>query len=377
MNLLSFKDREVQCHKVGMGLWGLVFTIFFALITSASGSRAIESKLDSIVIPQVNFSGMELTRVIETLSELSVEYDPDRLGVNIVPFFNPNEIDPKVNISMSKLSLRRILGFVTKQVGATYTVGNDYVAISIKGSSRNSVVVDPFAAPPEGSELVDPFAAPADEAKAALDFFGPNLLQEKEDLKACAASILRVLPEDSPGATEQDLINGNALALLAHSIINTVLWQSVMSEEGELTTLQVTDKELDLAMLSTRLLQETEEISGSEDLHPSWIVFSLLLEEGYISWRYAEDAQVAVDESNAPEELTADDPEALLEQSPALRLLQKLGISWLTLLYILIGTLSGALIAIASKSRTKPVVRADDTLPQKPRPISDSGIRKH
>jgi|GEM_PF-2960206 len=378
MNLLSFKDREVQCHKVGMGLWGLVFTIFFALITSASGSRAIESKLDSIVIPQVNFSGMELTRVIETLSELSVEYDPDRVGVNIVPFFNPNETNPKVNISMSKLSLRPILGFVTKQVGATYTVGNDYVAISIKGLSRDSVVVDPFAAPPEGSDLVDPFAAPADEAKAALDFFGSNLLQEKEDLKACAASMLRLLPDDSPGATEQDLINGNALALLTHSIINTVLWQSMMSEEGELTTLQVTDKELDFPMLSKQVIEEIEEISGtSEDVHPSWTVFSLLMEEGYISWRYAEDAQVAVDESNAPEELTADDSEALLEQSRAQRLLQKLGISWLTLLYILIGALSGALIAIASRSRTKPVVRADDTLPQKPSPISDSGFRKH
>ena len=47
--------------------------------------NSIQRKMDSIVIPQVNFSGMELTRVIESLSELSAEYDPERIGVNIVP----------------------------------------------------------------------------------------------------------------------------------------------------------------------------------------------------------------------------------------------------------------------------------------------------
>ena len=68
--------------------------------------------MKSIVIPQVNFSGMELTRVIDTLSELSVEYDPTGKGVNIVPLFDPNKSNPRVNISLRNLNLDLIIKFV-------------------------------------------------------------------------------------------------------------------------------------------------------------------------------------------------------------------------------------------------------------------------
>ena len=67
-------------------------------------------KLERIILPKINFTGMELTfRVIENLSELSFEYDPKREGVNIVPLFNPSEFNPKVNITVRNLSLDKIL----------------------------------------------------------------------------------------------------------------------------------------------------------------------------------------------------------------------------------------------------------------------------
>ncbi|PDH30289.1 MAG: hypothetical protein CNC89_00780, partial [Puniceicoccaceae bacterium MED-G31] len=44
-------------------------------VRQGSGPSAVQQKLTTIIIPQVNFSSMELTRVIETLSELSLEYD--------------------------------------------------------------------------------------------------------------------------------------------------------------------------------------------------------------------------------------------------------------------------------------------------------------
>lgn len=92
--------------------------------------NSIQRKMDSIVIPQVNFSGMELTRVIESLSELSVEYDAERKGVNIVPLFDSNEKNPQVNISLRNLSLDRILQFVTQQVSFSYDVGSDAVTVA-------------------------------------------------------------------------------------------------------------------------------------------------------------------------------------------------------------------------------------------------------
>jgi general secretion pathway protein D len=116
-----------------------VFDISTSDGPAAEEGGRIQDKLNAITIPQVNFSGMELTRVIETLSELSVEYDPERDGVNIVPLFNPNESNPTVNISLRNLNLDRILQFVTQQVNFAYDVGGDAVTIqpsdSLGGSS--------------------------------------------------------------------------------------------------------------------------------------------------------------------------------------------------------------------------------------------------
>ena len=66
-------------------------------------------KLESIIVPKINFTGMALTRVIESLSELSVDYDPEGKGVNIVPIFDSNKTNPDVNITLRNLSLDKII----------------------------------------------------------------------------------------------------------------------------------------------------------------------------------------------------------------------------------------------------------------------------
>ncbi|MGK0456100.1 MAG: general secretion pathway protein D [Zhongshania aliphaticivorans] len=111
----------------------------FDIDKEVSLSDVVESgilqKMKEIIIPQVNFSGMELTRVIDTLSELSVEYDPNGQGVNIVPLFDPNERNPRVNISLRNLNLDLILKFVTQQVNFSYDVGGDAVTVDFTDAS--------------------------------------------------------------------------------------------------------------------------------------------------------------------------------------------------------------------------------------------------
>ena len=154
----------------------------------------IQDKLNSITIPQVNFSGMELTRVIETLSELSVEYDSERAGVNIVPLFNPNDSNPRVNISLRNLNLDRILQFVTQQVNFAYDVGGDAVTIqpsdSLGGSSTTVTEFFPISRATvirltgfrdgvgSSSGPVDPFAAPSGGGSS-----GPSQNEEVEALQ--------------------------------------------------------------------------------------------------------------------------------------------------------------------------------------------------
>jgi general secretion pathway protein D len=154
--------------------------------------------MKGIVIPQVNFSGMELTRVIDTLSELSVEYDPEGVGVNIVPLFDANQNNPRVNISLRNLNLDRILEFVTQQVNFAYSVGSDAVTVDASdatgGESSNITEFFPISRATvirltgfrdgggsSGGGPVDPFAAPSgggssapsasDEVEALQGFF--------------------------------------------------------------------------------------------------------------------------------------------------------------------------------------------------------------
>lgn len=94
----------------------------------------IEQRQRAIVIPQVNFAGMPLSKVIETLSELSVEYDTDRVGVPL-EFTPVNGVDPRVNISLRNLSLDRILQFVTQQANHELVVLDDRIQVQPQGQS--------------------------------------------------------------------------------------------------------------------------------------------------------------------------------------------------------------------------------------------------
>ena len=181
----QYKTREQMLTEVDQS-WERpkVFDIDKSTTTQVENTSGILQKMKSIVIPQVNFSGMELTRVIDTLSELSVEYDPEQVGVNIVPLFDANQSNPRVNISLRNLNLDRILEFVTQQVNFAYSVGNDAVTVDASdatgGESSNITEFFPISRATmirltgfrdgggsSGGGPVDPFAAPSSSGSSA------------------------------------------------------------------------------------------------------------------------------------------------------------------------------------------------------------------
>jgi general secretion pathway protein D len=154
----------------------------------------LQDKLNSIIIPQINFSGMELTRVIQALSELSVEYDAERVGVNIVPMFNPNDNNPRVNLTVRNMSLDAILQFVVQQAKFAYDVGADAVTVSPDGGPGDANTVTEFFPISRATVIrltgfrdgggsssgpVDPFAAPSGGGNS-----GPSQSDEVEALQS-------------------------------------------------------------------------------------------------------------------------------------------------------------------------------------------------
>lgn len=104
-----------------------------------SGGQPLLEKLNRIVIPNVNFTEVELNKVVNTLSAVSEEFDIDgagRRGVNLV-LLDPGRLNPTVNITLRNLSLKRILDFIVDSVGFQYDVESDAVVIRPGGELSN------------------------------------------------------------------------------------------------------------------------------------------------------------------------------------------------------------------------------------------------
>jgi general secretion pathway protein D len=104
-------------------------------VAPAAGRSPVAEKLDAIVLPSVNFSGLELNRAVNALSALSEEYDrvgTPAKGVNIV-LLDPANANPPVNLTLREVSLRRLLDFITSSVGYIYEVQADAVIVRPAG----------------------------------------------------------------------------------------------------------------------------------------------------------------------------------------------------------------------------------------------------
>ncbi|HEX2898841.1 MAG TPA: hypothetical protein VHS96_03880 [Bacteroidia bacterium] len=113
-----------------------------ATIAPPGGGETVSplvEKLENIIVPVVNFNGMELSRVVTTLSIASQELDPaggESRGVNIV-LIDPAQGSAVVNLTLRNLTLKRVLDFVTRAVGYQYEILPDAVVVRPAGGSAD------------------------------------------------------------------------------------------------------------------------------------------------------------------------------------------------------------------------------------------------
>jgi len=133
----------------------------------------LREKLTRILLPRVNFNGVALSRVIDTLSVLSTEYDPAKTGVNIV-LIDPEGADSTVNLTLRNLSLNRILDFVVESVGYEYDVQFDAVVVR-QGSGGDTRLETEFY-PISRSTIIrlTGIGAGGGSSLASVDPFDPN-----------------------------------------------------------------------------------------------------------------------------------------------------------------------------------------------------------
>ena len=177
-----------------------------------TGASPLMDKLNKIVLPSVNFSAMELSRVVTTLSVVSEEFDQSGTtlkGVNVV-LVDPAQANPTISLTLRNMSLKRVLDFVTDSVGYQYEVQADAVVVRPGGEksaldtqffpvSRSTVL----RMTGRGSEVAAPTAgdAAAGGAIRAAAPSGPSGVEGEGQAIRNFLQLAGVSFEGTPGST--------------------------------------------------------------------------------------------------------------------------------------------------------------------------------
>lgn len=92
------------------------------------GEDPTEKKLKDIIIPTINLKDASIDKAIETLSLYSVDFDPERKGVNMVTI--SAEQGKPISLYMRDASLKTLLDFVVRSAGFRYEIENGTVEVS-------------------------------------------------------------------------------------------------------------------------------------------------------------------------------------------------------------------------------------------------------
>lgn len=211
-------------------------------------------RMREIRLPRVNFNGLPLSRVIDTLSSLSEQYDPSKQGVNIV-VIDPTGTDPNVNLRLSDLSLDRVLDFVVQSINYQYDIEDDAIVVrpgTGAGGSAAGLETEFFGFPRGvrirllgadndvggGSVSNNPFdVAPAAPAG------GRSRSDEEDRLKAFFEGA--GIPFQSvPGA---NLVIADAQLIVTNSRRNVEKVQNILRRYGEFRQVEIESKFLEVA----------------------------------------------------------------------------------------------------------------------------------
>lgn len=98
-------------------------------VSAAPMASLSSDKTKDIVFPELNFKDMPLSRAIESLTELSVMYDRDGVGVNIIPVYKESGNDPKISLSLRNVTLGEAVAKITQAAGYGYEISSDAITI--------------------------------------------------------------------------------------------------------------------------------------------------------------------------------------------------------------------------------------------------------
>ncbi|MDR1498375.1 MAG: hypothetical protein LBS59_08230 [Puniceicoccales bacterium] len=126
--------------------WGLPAVFNKDLAIKETKEDPLVARLRQTIFPVLNLRDIPLIDALNTIRELSRDYDPKQEGFNIVSL-DPENKNPRVSLAVQNMSLERILEYVVKSANSNWFVNNGIIEIRpTTGSSDVDTETFPLSA---------------------------------------------------------------------------------------------------------------------------------------------------------------------------------------------------------------------------------------
>ncbi|MEM6915375.1 MAG: hypothetical protein AAF491_02320 [Verrucomicrobiota bacterium] len=96
-------------------------------------STVLEAKLESIIIPDIDFVDTPLRDALSFLQqksmELDPETDPDKKGINLILEKGPSDPEPKITLKLTRISLKEAFEYIASLSGLECQLTPDYLLL--------------------------------------------------------------------------------------------------------------------------------------------------------------------------------------------------------------------------------------------------------
>ena len=121
-------------------------------IKKADGQQVL-SRMDRIIIPQIEFEDADVGTVLDWISSRSLRYDPNKRGININKSFPESSDNWRVSINMRNIPMSEVIRYICQQTGLKYRIDSDSIFV---GPSIDEMISRRFSVP---ANLIDNVAS--------------------------------------------------------------------------------------------------------------------------------------------------------------------------------------------------------------------------
>ena len=131
-------------------------------VKTADGQQVL-SRMDRIIIPQIEFEDADAATVLDWISSRSAKYDPNKRGVVINKSFPESSDNWRVSINMRNIPMSEVIRYICQQTGLKYRIDTDSIYV---GPAIDEMISRRFSAP---TNLIDNVASETKSEEGASD----------------------------------------------------------------------------------------------------------------------------------------------------------------------------------------------------------------